>query len=73
MKSKEKLISNKNQEIRMVIKGTGSKRILADKFPYNNFEVLVNGETNNFCNRICNNIIDELNYIIIKFNETIKS
>ena len=70
--SKENLISNQNQEIQMIISGSGTQRILGDKFPYNNFEVLINGEKNEGCKKICD-LTKESNNITIIFNETIES
>ena len=70
--SKGNLISNQNQKIKMIISGNGTQRILGDKFPYNNFEVWINGEKNEKCNRTCD-LTGKLNNITIIFNETIES
>jgi len=70
--SNENLILNQNQEVHMIIRGKGSKRILGDNFPYNNFEVIINDVKNNNCGRKCD-LNEELNNITIKFNETIES
>ena len=70
--SNENLMTNQIQEIHMVIKRNGTRRILGDKFPYNNFEVYINTTKNDDCNRTCD-LKEELNNITIAFNETIES
>ena len=67
-------IANNNNflsEVNLIIKGKGNQQLLSDKFKYYPSEVIVNGKSKQ-CKKTCH-LDEEINNVILKFNETIKS
>ena len=62
-----------NSEIHLISEGSGNYYILSQDFYGEPFEVWVNGQRSDSCNKLCNFIEDGYNNVIIKFNIKINS
>ena len=66
-------LNNNISEIHLIINGTGNQQILYGQFMTSPSEVIVNGiSKGNLCLRTCD-LDQEINNVIIKFNEQLKS
>ena len=62
-----------NSEIHLISEGSGNYYILSQDFYGEPFEVWVNGQRSDSCNKLCNFIKDGYNNVTIKFNVKINS
>ena len=71
--SKAKLTILKLNEIKLVIKGTGTQQILYNSFPYDPSEVIVNGTLRESCRKSCYLEDEDNNEVIIRFSSQINT
>ena len=71
--SRAKLTLLKLNEIKLVIKGTGTQQILYNLFPYDPSEVIVNGTLRESCRKSCYLENEDKNEVIITFNSQINT
>ena len=71
--SRAKLTLLKLNEIKLVIKGTGTQQILYNLFPYDPSEVIVNGTLRESCRKSCYLEDEDNNEVIIRFSSQINT